>query len=57
MLNDTWSFYTLQLVMDVYDTHSFLENTTHYMHKQDLKFPMHKVYRLFLNISIKHIRL
>ncbi len=43
--------------MDVYDNHSFLENTMHYMHKQDLEFPMHNIYRLFLNIIIQHIHL
>ncbi len=43
--------------MDVYDTRSFLENTMHYMHKQDLKFLMHNVYSLILNITIQHIRL
>ncbi len=43
--------------MDVYDTHSFLENTMHYMHKQDLDFLMHNIYRLFLNITIQHIHL
>ncbi len=55
--NNTWSFYTLHLLMDVYDTHSFLENTMHYMDKQDLDFFMHNVYKLFLNITIQHIRL
>ncbi len=43
--------------MDVYDTHSFLENTMQYMHRQDLDFLMHNVYRLFLNITIQHISL
>ncbi len=43
--------------MDVYDTHSFLENTMHFMDKQDLDFLMHNVHRLFLNITIQHIRL
>ncbi len=57
ILNNTWSFYILHLLMDVYDTHSFLENTMHYMHKQDLDFLKHNVYKLFLNITIQHIRL
>ncbi len=57
ILNNTWSFYTLHLLMDLYDTHYFLENTVHYMHKQDLEFLMHNVYRLFLNITIQHIHL
>ncbi len=41
--------------MDVYDTHFFLENTMHYMHKQDLEFLMDNVYRLFLDITIQYI--
>ncbi len=43
--------------MDVYDTHTFLENTVHYMHREDLDFLMHNVYRFFLNITIQHIHL
>ncbi len=43
--------------MDVYGTHSFLENTMHYMHQRDLDFLMHNVYRLYLNITIQHIHL
>ncbi len=57
ILNNTWSFYTFHLLMYLYDTDSFLENTMHYMHKQDSDFLMHNVYRLFLNITIQDIRL
>ncbi len=46
--DNTWSYYTLHLLMDVYDTHSFHDNTLHYMHQGDLRFIMPNVYRLFL---------
>ncbi len=47
-----WSYYTLHLLMDVYDISSFQENTMHCMHHQDLSFLMPNVYKLFLNITI-----
>ncbi len=43
--------------MDVYDTHSFHDNTMHYIHQQDLSFIMPNVYTLFLNIIIQHVHL
>ncbi len=53
ILNNTWSFYKLHLTFIL----SLKTPCIICMHKQDLKFLMHNVYRLFLNITIQHIRI
>ncbi len=55
--HNIWSYYTLHLLMDACDISSFMENTMHYIHHQDLFFLMLNVYKLFLNITIQHVRL
>ncbi len=54
--NDTWSYYTLHILMDVYDIHSLAENNKHYMNESVLGYMMPNIYRLFLNITIQHVR-
>ncbi len=54
--NDTWSYYTLHLLMDVYDIQSLTENNKHYMNESVLDYMMPYVYRLFLNIIIQLVR-
>ncbi len=54
--NATWSYYTLYLLMDVYDIQSLAENNKHYMNESVLDYMMPNVYRLFLNITIQHVR-
>ncbi len=54
--NDTWSYYTLHLLMDVYDIQSLAENNKHYMNESVLDYMMYNVYRLFLTITIQHDR-
>ncbi len=53
--NDTWSYYTLHLLMDVYDIQSLEDNNKYYMNESVLNFMMSNVYRLFLNITIQHV--
>ncbi len=53
--NNTWSYYTLHLLMDVYDIQSLAENNKHYMNESVLDYMMPNVYRLFLNITIQHV--
>ncbi len=53
--NDIWSYYTLHLLMDVYDIQSLAENNKHYMNESILDYMMPNVYRLFLNITIQHV--
>ncbi len=50
--NDTWSYYTLHLLMDVYNIQSLAENNKHCMNESVLDYMMPNVYRLFLNITI-----
>ncbi len=42
--------------MDVYDIQSLAENNKHYMNGSGLDYMMPNVYRLFLNITIQHVR-
>ncbi len=53
--NDTWSYYTLHLLMDVYDIQSLVDHNKYYMNETVLNFFMPNVYRLFLNITIQHV--
>ncbi len=53
--NDTWSYYTLHLLMDIYDIQSLVGHTKYYMNESVLNFLMPNVYRLFLNITIQHV--
>ncbi len=53
--NDTQSYYSLHLLMDVYDIQSLAENIKHYMNESVLDYMMPNVYRLFLNITIQHV--
>ncbi len=53
--NDTWSYYTLHLLMDVYDIQSLAENNKHYMNESVLDYMMPNVYKLFLKITIQHV--
>ncbi len=53
--NDTWSYYTLHLLFDVYDIQSLAENNKHYMNESVLDYMMPIVYRLFLNITIQDV--
>ncbi len=53
--NDTWSYYTLHLLMDVYDIQSLGDHNECYMNESVLNFLMPSVYRLFLNITIQHV--
>ncbi len=57
MDRNIWSYYTLHLLMDAYDISSFQENTMSYIDYQDLHILMPNVYKLFLNITIQHVRL
>ncbi len=55
--NDTWSYYTLHIIMDVFDMQS-LDNGSqlwYMMNDSVLSFVMPDVYRLFLNITIQHV--
>ncbi len=52
---DTWSYYTLHLITDVYDIQSLAENNKHYMNESVLDYMMPNVCRLFLNITIQHV--
>ncbi len=54
--NDTWSYYTLHILMDVYDIQSLEDNNKYYMNEFVLNFMIPNVYRLFLNITIQHVR-
>ncbi len=54
--NDTWSYYTLHLLMDVYDIQSLVDHNKYYMNESVLNFLMPNVYRLFLNVTIQHVR-
>ncbi len=54
--NDTWSYYTLHLLMDVCDIQSLEENNKHYMNESVLDYMMPNVYKLFLNITIQNVR-
>ncbi len=54
--NDTWSYYTLHLLMDFYDIQSLAENNKHYMNESVFDYMTPNVYRLFLNITIQHLR-
>ncbi len=42
--------------MDVYDIQSLAENNKHYMNESVLDYMMPNVHRLFLNITIQHVR-
>ncbi len=53
--NNTWSYYTLHLLMDVYDIQSLVEHNKYYMNESVINFLMSNVYRLFLNITTQHI--
>ncbi len=53
--NDMWSYYTLHLLMDVYDIQSLVDHNKYYMNESVLNFLMPNVYRLFLNITIQHV--
>ncbi len=55
MQNDMWSYYTLHLLMDVYDIQSLVDHNKYYMNESVLNFLMPNVYRLFLNITIQHV--
>ncbi len=54
--NDTWSYYTLHFLMDVYDFQSLVDHNKYYMNESVLNYLMSNVYRLFLNITIEHVR-
>ncbi len=54
--NDTWSYYTSHLLMDLFNILSFVDNNKYYMNESVLNFMMPIVYRLFLNITIQHAR-
>ncbi len=54
--NDKWSYYTLHLLMDVYDIQCLEDNNKYYMNESVLNFTMPNVYRLFLNITIQLVR-
>ncbi len=54
--NDTLSYYTLNLLMDVYNIQSLAKNNKHYMNESVFDYIMPNVYRLFLNITIQHVR-
>ncbi len=49
------SYYTLYLLIDVYDIQSLAENNKHYMNEYVLDYMMPNVHRLFLNITIQHV--
>ncbi len=54
-----WSFYTLNLLMDIHDMNSLQDNTPN---EYFIKFPlmrtlMPNVYKLFLTLNIQHVRL
>ncbi len=53
--NNTWSYYTLHLLMDVYDIQSLVDHNKYYMNESVLNFLMLNVYRLFLDITIQHV--
>ncbi len=53
--NDTWSYYTFHLLMDVYNIQSLVDNNNVYMNESVLNFMMPNVYRLFLTITIEHV--
>ncbi len=53
--NDTWSNYTLHLLMDVYDIQSLANHNKYYLNELVLSYLMPNVYRLFLNINIQHV--
>ncbi len=42
--------------MDIYDIQSLVDNNKYYMNESVLNFMMPNVYRLFLNITIQHVR-
>ncbi len=54
--NDTLSYYTLHLIMDVYDIQSLADHNKYYLNESVLSYLMPSVYRLFLNITIQHVR-
>ncbi len=54
--NDTCSYYTLHLLMDVYDIQSLADDNKYYLNESVLSYLMPNVYRLFLNIIIQHVR-
>ncbi len=53
ILNDTWSYYTLHILMDVYDMGAKFDHRNFYMNESVLDYVMPNVYKLFLNITIK----
>ncbi len=53
--NDKWSYYTLYLLMDIYDIRSLVDNNKFYMNESVLNFMMPNLYKLFLNITIQHV--
>ncbi len=54
--NGTWSYYTLHLLMDVYDFQFLVDHDKYYKNESVLTFLMPNVYRLFLNITTQHVR-
>ncbi len=47
-----WSYYTLRLVMDVYDIHSVINHKEHYMNKSVLQNMMPNTNKILSNITI-----
>ncbi len=52
---DTWSYYTLHLLMDMFDIQSLTDHNKYYLNESGLGYLMPNVYRLFLNITIQHV--
>ncbi len=53
--NDTLSYNTLHLLMDVYDIQSIVDHNKYYMDESVLNFLMPNVYKLLLNVTIQHV--
>ncbi len=51
-----WSNYTLNLLMDVYEIQSLVDNNKYYMNESVLNFVILNVCKLFLNITIQNVR-